>query len=135
MTPERPRPAAIAATYARVALGSAAGGVARWLAPMVTPSASEMTSVLVVNTTGSFLIGALAGLAARGRLNERWREVLMTGFCGGYTTFSAFSLTTTDAWRAGEVAQAGAYVAISLVGWLASAWLGYALATLKPIPR
>ncbi len=127
MTPERPSRAAIAAAYARVALGSAAGGVARWLAPMAMPGASDLTSILVINATGSLLIGALAGLAARGRLSERWREVLMTGFCGGYTTFSAFSLATTDVWRVGNAAQSASYIAVSLFGWLAMAWFGYAL--------
>jgi CrcB protein len=125
MSAERPILAEIAATYARVALGSAAGGLARWLAPMAMAGASEMTSTLVINTTGSFAIGALAGLAARGRLNERWREGLMTGFCGGYTTFSAFSLYTLDAWNDGDTPRAATYVGLSLVGWLASVWLGY----------
>jgi hypothetical protein len=61
MKPERPSAGAIAATYARVALGSGAGGLVRWLAPMAMPGASEMVSFLIINTSGSFLIGALGG--------------------------------------------------------------------------
>jgi CrcB protein len=133
MTPERPSAAAIAATYARIAGGSAAGGLVRWLLPAALPGATELLSLLIINASGSFLIGALAGLAARRRLGERAREALMTGFCGGYTTFSAFSLATLDAWHDGRAASAAAYVGVSLIAWLMAVWAGHTMtAQLKP---
>ena len=87
-----------------VALGSAAGGVARWLLggwvqrlwggapPSVFP-----VGTLMVNASGSFVLGVLAAVLARpgqaGRADLAWL-LLGVGFCGGYTTFSTFSLDT-----------------------------------------
>jgi CrcB protein len=91
-------------SYLYVALGSAAGGVARWslgrwvqrvsggVPPEVFP-----VGTLVVNATGSFVLGLLAAVLARpgeaGRAELAWL-LLGVGFCGGYTTFSTFSLDT-----------------------------------------
>lgn len=70
---------------------------------------------LVVNVTGSLIMGLIAGyLAFRGEASQAWRLFLMTGILGGYTTFSAFSLDTIVLAERGEWAMAAVYVAASV---------------------
>lgn len=121
--------------YACVAAGSAIGGCTRWLA-------SEMLhgwlgvgfpwGTLFVNVTGSFLIGfyaALTGPDGRLLVGPVQRQFVMTGICGGYTTFSIFSLETLDLFKAGESGLAGLNIGVSAVAWVAAVWLGYAAAS------
>ena len=119
--------------YMAVGLGSALGGVARWwLSDLLQapPGGGFPWGILWVNVSGSLLIGAYAALIAPG---GRWRASLpgrlffMTGFCGGYTTFSIFSLETVLFLQAGQYGQAGLYAGGSLLLWLAAVWAGYAL--------
>jgi fluoride exporter len=127
-------------SYFYVALGSAAGGVARWsvgnwvqrlgggLPPAVFP-----VGTLVVNATGSFVLGLLAVLIARPSGSERAdvaRLLLGVGFCGGYTTFSTFSLDTVALLetRGGLIAGVNvvANVSAGLIGVAAGILLGRA---------
>jgi CrcB protein len=124
-----------AALYAAVALGSALGGTARWLAGGALhdwAGPGFPWGTLFVNATGSFLIGAYAALAGPdGRLlaSPRQRQFVMTGICGGYTTFSIFSLETVRLIEAGRLALAGVNISVSIVLWLGSVWAGWTLAT------
>jgi CrcB protein len=91
--------------YLWIAVGSALGGVLRfWLSGLAAQRFGEgfPTGTLLVNTTGSFLIGFIYTFtAATGKSpgSEAMRHFLMAGLCGGYTTFSAFSRTERDALR------------------------------------
>ncbi len=86
---------------------------------------------LVVNVTGCFLIGVVAILAERHDwLSREARLLLITGFLGSYTTFSAFSFETYGLMRGDEPVRAGAYILCSVVIGLAATWLGAALARL-----
>lgn len=130
--------------YLAVALGSAAGGVARyacglWAASRIDSGfflSSSIAATLFVNVSGSFLIGIFAALTGPG---GRWAgasllpELLMVGLMGGYTTFSAFSLQTLALLREGRLGLALANVAASVVLCLIAVWLGYVLGnTLEP---
>jgi CrcB protein len=126
----------VAALYAAVALGSMLGGVLRWLAGVVVHdhfgAVGFPWATLFVNVTGSFAIGfyaALTGPDGRGRASPGQRQFVMTGVCGGYTTFSIFSLETLRLMQSGDLRAAGLNVGISVVAWLAAVWFGYALAT------
>jgi CrcB protein len=119
-------------TYLLVALGSAVGGMARYgVSGLVARSFGSVFpwGTLIVNVVGSALIGFLAASAAPG---ARWllspdaRALLMIGFCGGFTTFSSFSLETLNLLRDGEWLWAGANVVFSVVLCLVFVWLGYA---------
>ena len=120
--------------YATVALGSVIGGILRALASLAIqdhPEAGFPWGTLFVNVTGSFVIGfyaALTGPDGRVLAGPRQRQFVMTGICGGYTTFSAFGLETFRLLQAGNLPAAGFNVGISVVSWLAAVWLGYTLA-------
>jgi CrcB protein len=119
--------------YAAVALGSVIGGSVRWLASEAihtTVGHGFPWGTLFVNATGSLLIGFYAALVApEGRLlaGARQRQFVMTGICGGYTTFSIFSLETVMLAQSGRVEAALASVSASVVTWLVAVWIGYGL--------
>ena len=121
-------------SYISVALGSMVGAVARFLVSVL--SVSEFGDrfpwgTLFVNVTGSFAIGFYAALTGPdGRLfaSPRQRQFVMVGICGGYTTFSAFSLETLRFVQSGKVQTAFIYLLVSAVTWIASVWIGHAWA-------
>lgn len=117
--------------YLWVALGGALGSVTRfWVSGLVAERyvQSFPWNTLVVNVTGSFLIGILAALAEP---DGRWlvppaaRQFLMIGICGGYTTFSSFSLQTFNLMREREWLYAGGNIVLSVVLCLVATWLGW----------
>lgn len=121
--------------YASVATGSLIGAMLRAAVSMI---AIELAgpgfpfATLAVNVMGSFLIGfyaALTGPDGRLLVSPARRHFVMTGFCGGFTTFSAFSLETFTLFRDGKPVLAGVNIAASLVLWLVAVWLGHAAAT------
>ena len=126
-------------SYVYVALGSAAGGVARWsLGNWVqrlaggAPPAVFPVGTLVVNASGSFVLGMLAVLLSRSgdARGDVARLLLGVGFCGGYTTFSTFSLDTVALLETRGWAPAATNVVVSvgagLVGVAAGMLLGRA---------
>src|SRR5688572_28175231 len=80
-----------------------------------------------VNVLGCFAIGVIFALAEKGNLSNEWRLFLATGICGGFTTFSAFSLETITLIRDGEMTQAFLYILSSIALGLAATFLGIAL--------
>ena len=114
-----------------VALGGAVGSVARWLLGGWLQHAARTqipVGTLVVNVTGSLLIGLLARRLQLGTDDVPVaRLLLVTGFCGGYTTFSTFSLDALELLQDGQPGHAFAYMAASLGLSLAAVWEGFAL--------
>ncbi len=122
------------ALYLAVAAGAAIGGTARAalsLAALGLAGPGFPWGTLLANVGGSFLIGlfaALTGPGGRLAASPRTREFVMTGFCGGFTTFSMFSLETVSLAAAGAYGTAVLNVAVSLAAWLAAVWAGHAVA-------
>lgn len=124
-------------TYLFVALGSALGGVGRfWIGGLVAERMTKTIfpwNTLVVNVTGSFIIGILGALvAAEGKLlGPSLRSFsyyfLMIGVCGGYTTFSSFSLQTLNLMRDGQWFYVFGNIIASVVVCLIAVWLGFLL--------
>jgi len=109
-----------------VALGGAAGSVLRHLTQSALRGAFPW-GTLAVNLAGSLLIGLCAGWSER--TGASWiRPWLMTGFLGGFTTFSAFSLENGLLFREGRALTAVLYILISVGAGLGLALLGHALA-------
>jgi fluoride exporter len=121
-------------SYISVALGSIVGAVARFLVSVLCVSQfgdGFPWGTLFVNVTGSFVIGfyaALTGPDGRLFVSARQRLFVMVGICGGYTTFSAFSLETLRLVQSGNVQTAFVYLLVSVITWIASVWIGHALA-------
>ena len=132
--------------YIWVALGGALGSAARYgISGFVAGRFGETFpwGTLIVNVSGSFLIGALAAFSGP---DSRWigtitfgrwalgpsdfRQLLMMGVCGGYTTFSSFSLQTLNLVRDREWLYAGGNALLSVVLCLVAVWLGYTLGAL-----
>ncbi len=120
--------------YILVMLGGALGTGARfWISGLVAERLGEFfpAGTLVVNVTGSFVIGFLAGFSDPDGpflMSPRLRQFLMIGICGGYTTFSSFSLQTLDLVRDGDWFKAGLNSLLSFGCCLAAVWLGRVLA-------
>jgi CrcB protein len=119
-------------SYVWVAAGGAFGSVARYaLASAFAQAVGERFpwGTIAVNISGCFVIG-LIGMATApvGKIAAPVdvRQFLMIGICGGYTTFSSFSLQTLTLLRSGAWMEAGANVAVSLVACMVAVWLGAA---------
>jgi CrcB protein len=119
--------------YFWVAIGGALGSVSRyWLSGLVAERYGHVFpwNTLVINVTGSFVIGffgAVTGAEGRWFASPGVRQFFMVGICGGYTTFSSFSLQTLDLVRDREWLYAGGNIMLSVVLCLVAVWLGYLL--------
>ena len=127
-------------TYLWIALGGAIGSVARYsVSGAVGRGVGEIFpwGTFVANVTGCFIIGLFAVLTApHGRfpMTQDARQFVMVGICGGYTTFSSFSLQTLTLARDGDMTRAGLNVLASVLFCLVGVWLGsVAGAALNPI--
>ncbi|ETX14958.1 camphor resistance protein CrcB [Roseivivax halodurans JCM 10272] len=115
-------------TLLQVALGGAAGAVARYLtghAAVRLIGHGFPWGTFAVNVVGSFLMGVLVVALAEWNAN-RFAPLLLTGMLGGFTTFSAFSLDAATLYERGELALAGAYVGGSVILSLLAVFAGLA---------
>lgn len=115
-----------------IAFGSAIGGVARYLVggavQRLTPGTFPV-GTLIINLTGSFLLGAILRYAIdTPTLTPELRAFLSIGLCGGYTTFSTFSYETVALMEDGTWGRAAAYVTLSVVLSIAATFIGLAAA-------
>ncbi len=117
-----------------VALGGATGSVLRYGATVLAARIWGVAfpwGTVAVNVLGSFVIGWFATATMPGAAapaSHEMRLLVLTGFCGGFTTFSAFSLQTVELLRGGDWLAAGLNVIISVVVCLAAAAAGHVLA-------
>ena len=121
-------------TYLAVGAGGAIGTIARYFLSGVVASAFGETfpwGTLIINVTGSFVIGVFAVLTGpdgRYLVGSVTRQFVMIGLCGGYTTFSSFSIQTLSLMRDGEWLYAGWNVVGSVVLCLIFVWFGATIA-------
>lgn len=121
-----------------VALGSALGGMARYgVSGAVARRIGETfpCGTLVVNISGCFVIGVFAAVIAPGGAlagSLTVRQLVLIGLCGGYTTFSSFSLQTLALARDGEWGRALGNIAASVTLCLLAVWAGFAAGTVIP---
>ncbi len=118
--------------YLYVAIGGAIGSVARFaIAGAIARGIGEIFpwGTFVVNVTGCFVIGVFAiltGPDGRVAASPDFRQFFMVGICGGYTTFSSFSLQTLLLARDGDMTRASLNVVASVLLCLIGVWLGAA---------
>jgi fluoride exporter len=114
-----------------IGLGGAVGSVARFLIQVWVARYVIVTFPLgtfLVNISGCFAIGLLYGIAGRHAwLTPEWRLLLITGVCGGFTTFSSYSFEGMSLLREGAYLYFGLYVVLSVVLGLLATFCGLAL--------
>ncbi len=126
-----------------VAFGGAFGSVARYLLSAAAQPISDSLpwGTVIVNVAGSFIIGLFATLTVQGRypVPENARLLVMVGICGGFTTFSSFSLETLELMRSGAMGRAAVNVIASVALCIGAVALGHFTATCfngdRPIAR
>jgi len=115
-----------------VGLGGGAGSILRYAVQKVFQAQSVSsfpTGTLLVNIAGCFLIGILWSLVSRTLTwNEEMKLLLMTGFCGGFTTFSAFTLEGIGLLKDNKAALFFIYLTASVVGGLLATVIGIRIA-------
>ena len=120
-------------TYIWIAIGSALGGMARYACSRAVALRYGQTfpwGTLAVNVTGSFIIGLIAAATApesRLVVSPNGRTFLMVGICGGFTTFSSFSLQTLELIRNRDFGEAFGNVLLSIAACMSAVALGYIL--------
>ncbi len=119
--------------YLYVTLGSALGGLLRYILTRLTLglSAGFPVGTILINVLGSFVIGYFGTLTLHGtrfEAPENLRLFVMVGLCGGFTTFSSFSLQNLDLVRSGHWFRALANVVLSVVLCFAAVAAGHLLA-------
>lgn len=117
-------------TFLQVALGGAMGAMARFGTGLVMARVAGPTfplGVMTANLLGCLAMGLFVGLAGL-RGWTHLNPLVATGFLGGFTTFSSFSLEAMTLMQRGQGSAAMVYVTLSVVGGLAALWLGLAMA-------
>ena len=120
-------------TYLWVAIGSALGGMARHWCTITAAKwfgTAFPWGTLFINILGSFVIGlffTLTGVDGRFDASSDAKVFVMVGICGGYTTFSSFSLQTLRLLQAREYYYAGGNILLSVVLCMVAVWLGWLL--------
>ena len=115
-----------------ILIGGGLGAVLRYLLSTLVLQYSGPSfpmGTLVINLSGSFVIGVLAGIFERAVVPPDLRAFLQTGIMGGYTTFSSFGLETMQLLRGGEFSLATVNVLASNIGGIALVFAGYATTT------
>jgi fluoride exporter len=115
-----------------IALGGAVGSVARYLMGRAVQGALHLEfpiGTFVVNVVGCLVIGVLAKFFLHSQTELPLRATLMIGFCGGFTTFSSFSLETLGLIQGGEWAKAAVYIVLSALVCVGATAAGFSLAT------
>jgi CrcB protein len=121
-----------ARTILLVALGGGIGSVFRYLTGVLTSRYFQghfPLATFITNILGCFLIGLIMGFLVKSQMQDsamRW--FLVTGFCGGYTTFSAFGYENIALLQGQHFITSFGYIALSVIAGLAAVWLGLFIA-------
>ena len=116
-----------------VGAGGCMGCMARYIAVVSIDKKFNAVfpyGTLTVNLLGSFLLGCIMAMVLKktGTHHEEWRLFFATGFCGGFTTFSAFAAENVNLFENKFPGTALAYITISVLGGLLAVWMGFAAA-------
>lgn len=118
------------ALYGMVAVGGFVGAPSRYLLDRAVASRVESDlpwGTFLVNVSGAFIFGLVAGLALAHHLSPLGKALIGTGFCGAYTTFSTFSFETVRLVEVGRLLEAALNVTVSVIVGLLVAAAGVAL--------
>ena len=107
-----------------VGMGGALGAIGRYGLSLLPLRGEFPLLTLITNLLGAVLIGFIAGWAGRGQLSPGWALFWKTGVCGGFTTFSTFSLESLILLEKGRWLLGGSYMVLSVVLCLLGVALG-----------
>ena len=111
-----------------IGLGGGIGSMCRYTVSLLLVNKSFPVATLLINISGSFIIGLVAAYALKNEwFAANWKLFLATGICGGFTTFSAFSLENLQLLQQGKYLWALLYIAASIVMGLIATFFGYKL--------
>ena len=114
-----------------IGLGGALGSMSRYGIDLLTGARSFPFSTLLVNITGSFIIGVVIAFSLKNEaFTHNWKLFLATGLCGGFTTFSAFSAENLLLLQNGKLLLPALYISCSILLGIAAVWLGFKLISL-----
>ncbi len=108
-----------------VAMGGAVGSVLRFILQRLNVGSSFPYGTLAVNLFGCLLIGIIWGLISRNFLRDSTQLLLISGFCGGFTTFSAFSIEAMQMLQQNKWILFSGYIIVSVIGGLLITIAGY----------
>lgn len=111
-------------SFLAVAAGGAAGAVLRYMISLLPFKSDFPFATLITNLLGAAVIGFIAGLTVSRSANKNLVLFFKTGVCGGFTTFSTFSLESYTLFENGKAALGTAYVIFSVIGCIIGVWLG-----------
>lgn len=111
-----------------IGLGGAVGSMLRYAGNLLISTKQFPYATLSVNIIGSFIIGIVFALSIRDEaFSNNWKLFLATGICGGFTTFSAFSLENMGLLQSGKYSMAFIYIALSILLGIGATFFGYFL--------
>ncbi|MCI8608053.1 MAG: fluoride efflux transporter CrcB [Firmicutes bacterium] len=111
-----------------VGLGGAVGSMLRYGISLIPYKGGVPLATLITNILGAILIGYITGMAAKKDMGQHTMLFLKTGLCGGFTTFSTFSLEAYTIFQNGNYLLGAVYILLSLLGCLAGIYVGFRLA-------
>jgi CrcB protein len=113
-----------------VGLGGMTGSILRYLVALLIRHPSFPISTFIVNFAGSFIIGAVLGIALKNQsFDQNWRIFLATGVCGGFTTFSTFSVECLQMLQQQRYGAFAGYIALSISAGITAVFAGFWLTT------
>ena len=109
-----------------VGLGGAIGSMLRYAGTLLSGAIPFPWAILLINIAGSFVIGTVMATSLKNEVfADNWKLFLATGICGGFTTFSAFSLDNLLLLENGKYGMLFMNIAGSVLLGMAAVWLGY----------
>ena len=112
-----------------VGLGGAVGAMLRYAIRLIPYKGGFPLLTFATNILGALLIGFIVGYASKRNVNDSLMLLLKTGLCGGFTTFSTFSLEAYNLFVSGNKILAVCYAVLSAVCCIIGVWLGITLST------
>lgn len=114
-----------------VGLGGAMGSILRYATTLIAEKwhvSNAFIATIIANLIGCLLIGIfISSFENKGIIDNNLKLLLITGFCGGYTTFSTFSLENIQLIQSGQIAQAVLYILTSVLIGIVAVWAGLSL--------